>query len=93
MPFFILDMRNEIESDRILNLLCKSTHFYQGKISVASCANVMIQIVPIVCFEFLRGERHPRHLVRVMMRCMESVSIVNIEGWIRMSIKCKYCYS
>ena len=44
----------------------------------------MIQVIPIVVFQFLGVKIDPRNLVRRVIRCLESIAIVDIASWIRM---------
>lgn len=51
----------------------------------------MVQVVPVVVFQFLRRERHPGYLVGIMMGSVEPVTVMYIERRIWMSeIPIKY---
>lgn len=45
----------------------------------------MIHVVPVVILQFLRSKGDPRHFVGIVIRCVETVAVVNVEWRVRMS--------
>lgn len=59
----------------------------QRIVRVPTGADVLVHIVPVKVFQLLRGEVHTAHLVRVVLRCMEAIPIVDVDRWIGMATK------
>lgn len=64
--------------------LLTSSYIYKRKIRISSRANVMIEVVPIVVFQLFSCKGYPGDFVRVMIRRVKAVTIMNIERWIWM---------
>lgn len=59
------------------------TYLLQWIVSIAARANVLIHIVPIEILQFLGGEVNARHFVCIVLRCLETVAVVNINRCVR----------
>lgn len=57
----------------------------QHKVSVAPRADILIHVVPVEVFEFFGCEVNARYFVSVMVRSVEAISIIHVDGAVRMS--------
>lgn len=64
--------------------LNKNAYLLQRIVSIAARANVLIHIVPIEILQFLGGKINARHFVCIVLRCLETIAVVNINRCVRM---------
>lgn len=57
----------------------------EREVGVPSRTDIVVHIVPVVSLQFLRRKRNPGYFIRVVIRCMETVPVVDIEWWVRVS--------
>lgn len=61
----------------------------QRIVRVAACADVLVHVVPVKVFQLLGGKVDAAHLVRIVLRSMEPVPIVDVDRWIWMALGSK----